>query len=119
METVVLDGDILAQLERDATAARLPRLIEIYISELTRRTDQIAAALDAEDLSSIEYETHALRSSSGTFGAIGLQQCAADTEEACLGGNAERAKKLALQVLDLARETESQLRERYPAPEPQ
>ncbi len=113
----VLSVDVLAQLETDTTPARLPNLISIYIRELKIRLQQIRAALESGKMERVEYEAHALRSSSGTFGAIKLQELAAHVERACLAGDFDTADELARVLLDVADVTATSLRSRYSLPD--
>ncbi len=89
-----IDRAVLEQLAADTSPALIPTLIEEFHSETVRRLERMEAAAICADLVSLQRDTHALKSSAGTFGARNLQQLAADLEAACSNGMLDIAEQL-------------------------
>ncbi|MFO0996405.1 MAG: PAS domain S-box protein [Alphaproteobacteria bacterium] len=90
----VLDASTLSQLESDTSAEVLSELISTYVAETGERVIRMGTAATAGDLQSLGREAHALKSSSGTFGAARLQAVARAIEMACREGRASEASRL-------------------------
>ena len=84
--TLVLDGEILRQLERDTNSAILHELVSTFVAELAERLQRMSAAARIGDIPTLQREAHSLKSSSGTFGALQLQAQARAIEMACREG---------------------------------
>ncbi|WP_090385135.1 PAS domain S-box protein [Pseudomonas anguilliseptica] len=91
---------ILLQLQRDIGAA-MPRMISLYIQEASKRSDAITAAISAQDMTVMCHESHALKSSSGTLGAVAIQNLALRLEMACIDSKLHEALALAQQLAPL------------------
>ncbi|HUC60714.1 MAG TPA: PAS domain S-box protein [Alphaproteobacteria bacterium] len=90
----VLDAAVLGQLEADTDAAVVQELVKTFIVETVERLERIAQAAVARDHATLEREAHALKSSSGTFGAKALQARASELETVARGRDLERAQTL-------------------------
>jgi PAS domain S-box-containing protein len=89
---------VLDQLEQDTGVEMLPRMMKIYFQESRGRFLRISQAGAAHDLSLLEHEAHALKSSSGTMGAVALQVLAKDLESACKLGDEDLALSLVAKI---------------------
>ena len=76
-----MSDDVLQQLRNDA-GPLVNELIVAYMNETNERLVRIAAALEAGNLEEIAADAHAMKSSSGTFGALSLQALSARLEAA-------------------------------------
>jgi PAS domain S-box-containing protein len=90
----VLDASALGQLEADTDPTVVQELVKTFIVETVERLERIAQAAATRDIATLEREAHALKSSSGTFGAKALQARAGEIEAACRGREIERAQAL-------------------------
>jgi CheY-like chemotaxis protein/HPt (histidine-containing phosphotransfer) domain-containing protein len=90
----VLDRATLDQLAADTDPGIAEELVRTFVHETVARLDQIAHAADKRDFTTLEREAHSLKSSSGTFGALALQEHAKALELACRDGSGERALML-------------------------
>ncbi len=79
----ILDATTLKQLEADTSTEILSGLIGTYIGETRERLRRMNDAALARDLEALGREAHALKSSSGTFGAFRLQALSHAIEMAC------------------------------------
>ena len=98
----VLDTAVLHQLEMDTNPAVLNDLIKTFIAETVDRLRRMSQSADSVDIKSLEREAHALKSSSGTFGALQLEEQARALELACRGGNATDALGLMKSIHGMA-----------------
>ena len=76
----------------------------------------MAAAAAQGDITTLGREAHALKSSSGTFGAVKLQEQARALEAACRAGDAMKALELAKPIQLMALEASKALAARIGAP---
>ncbi len=97
-----LDLQVLQQLAADTNPDMLSQLIGLFIEQTYSRLDQMAKAHASQDWEYLQREAHALKSSSGTFGAKRLQDHASRLEEACQRGNSVIALALAESIKDIA-----------------
>ena len=94
----VLDNAIVNQLEQAAGPAATGELIDIFLNEMSARVRRMATSAADGDTAALGEDAHALKSSSGTFGACRLQNLAAAIEGACATGNAAVAMELVIQL---------------------
>lgn len=94
------DEAILMQLQRDVGGA-MPRMIALYIQEAGKRSENISSAISTQDMAVMRHESHALKSSSGTLGAVGIQNLALQLERACIDSKLHEALALAQQLAPL------------------
>ncbi|WP_240697137.1 HAMP domain-containing hybrid sensor histidine kinase/response regulator [Vibrio genomosp. F6] len=97
-----VDESILIQMIEDTSAEVIPLLIEHYVEECHVRLEKIYAAMDAQDIDSLEFETHTLGSSSLALGNRKLSTLARAIEKQCLQNNSEEAFKLCAGIEELA-----------------
>ena len=90
----VLDRATLDQLAADTDPEIAQELVRTFVHETVARLDHIAHAADTRDFTTLEREAHSLKSSSGTFGALALQEHAKALELACRDGSRDRALML-------------------------
>lgn len=76
------DQTVLEQLVRDTSQASLIPLLTLFLKELDTRFDAIQLAAGAGNVDAVREEAHALKSCSGTFGALQLQELATSLEYA-------------------------------------
>ena len=112
----VLDDNVLKQLEADTNLEIMQDLIRTYIAESAERLKRMAAAAAQGDITTLGREAHALKSSSGTFGAVKLQEQARALEMACRAGDATKALELAKPIQLMAVEASKALAARIGAP---
>jgi HPt (histidine-containing phosphotransfer) domain-containing protein len=112
----VLDDTVLKQLQADTNLEIMQDLIRTYIAESAERLKRMAAAAAQGDITTLGREAHALKSSSGTFGATKLQEQARALEAACRAGDATKALDLAKPIQAMAVEASKALAARIGAP---
>ena len=108
----VLDPQIFGQLAEDTTPQMLDSLIRTFIAETAGRLRRMTQAAPAADLGVLEQEAHALKSSSGAFGARRLQDQALALELAARLGQQDEALGLIRPVQLLALEASQALIDR-------
>jgi len=87
---------LLAQVGGSAETAVL--VLEEFVSQTPLDIENIEKYLGAGDLTAASKVAHSLKGSSGTIGAKGLHQVAADLEMACRESDAEKANTLFAQL---------------------
>ena len=97
-----IDDFALTQLAEQTDPAILPSLIGTFVAEVRTRGAEIADALAAEDWHSLERQAHALKSASHSFGARYLARALEGIEAACVAGDTDRARLLAITVPGLS-----------------
>lgn len=90
----LVDKSVLVQLRIDTGPDLIVELLAAYIAETDERLDRMAVSIENGDLDSIEGDAHALKSSSGTFGARRLCSLATMIEAAAANGDADSAARL-------------------------
>lgn len=108
----VVDDSILEELRADAGPALVDELIGTFMDETQSRLDRMGAALDDGRLDDIGADAHAMKSSSGTFGALRLESLAARLEAASMGDDGPRTAELMRTLPDLVAATRTALAER-------
>ena len=100
----------LAQLEEDVGPEMLPEVLTTFLLEAERRLDLLAAQVAAGDTRGAALEAHALKGSSGTFGAMALHQAVQEMERcgragdgACLAVLLPEVRHLIVASCDLLR----------------
>jgi two-component system sensor histidine kinase/response regulator len=110
----LLSRRTIAQLEEDVGPERLPDILRTFLTETNRRLRLLAARVEARDAGGVAEEAHALKGSTGTFGAMALRQTAFEIEQAGRIGDLERIGQLIPELDRLAGETCGLLRAEYP-----
>lgn len=85
----LLDSKLLQQLALDTSWEVLPDILQIYFDETGSRIPLMLELFSDSDWPQLSAEAHALKSSSGSFGAVQLQTIAAEIELAAKAGNSE------------------------------
>ena len=109
----LLDIGVLERLEQNAEPGMLLKLVSTFISETAARLERIRVAIDRQEFAALEHEALALKSASGTFGAVRLQQCTSALEQACLSHDTARAIELVRSLPKVAFAASKALAERY------
>jgi signal transduction histidine kinase/DNA-binding response OmpR family regulator len=112
--TSVLDATTLHQLQADTSKDVLTELITTYVGETLERLQRMDMAAP-DDLTTLGREAHALKSSSGTFGAFRLQTLAHAIEIACREQRAGELGALLQEVHTASAETVAALRAHLPS----
>lgn len=101
----LVDESIIAELKEDAGEPLVEELISTYMAETNDRLERMGAALQEGRLEDIGADAHAMKSSSGTFGALRLEALAAQLEAASMGRDGERTAALMEELPGLVSET--------------
>jgi CheY-like chemotaxis protein/PAS domain-containing protein len=114
----VVDSATLKQLRDDAGPDLVSELIASFMSETDERLLRMQAATPAGDFESVATDAHAMKSSSGTFGALRLQSLAERLEAAASASDASLVSELLDVLPDLVAESWREFaRAGYPPPE--
>ncbi|UQV20180.1 ATP-binding protein [Vibrio sp. J383] len=101
----LVDEQILEQMVEDTCAEVMPMLIDHYIVESGSRINLIEKAAQEQDLSSLEFETHTLGSSSLALGNRRLSVLARKVEKLCSEKQSELAFSKVEELVVLAKES--------------
>jgi PAS domain S-box-containing protein len=101
----LIDNRILDELAHDVTKEMMPDMIDLFISETEKRLQRVVLASQRKDLVNIALESHALKSSAATFGAVHLATKISQLETECLQGNLNNSLALVAQVEDVSKKT--------------
>lgn len=104
IDTLIDDG-VLNQLRIDAGPELINDFLAAYMMETDDRLKRMAEAAANGDLAAIASDAHAMKSSSGTFGARRLYRLAKAIETAAESGDTPTATGLTSLLPDLALET--------------
>jgi PAS domain S-box-containing protein len=83
----LLDIGIFNQLYKDTGAEVLPEIFSLFAGECRQRLITMSEAHGDRDVKILEDQAHALKSSSGSFGAIKLEAVAQEIEKAASDGD--------------------------------
>lgn len=100
----IVDHAVLKQMAEDTDPSMMPELISIFITQARERFAAILEAAEANDITRVEDEAHALKSSAATFGVMRLHQLARDLEAA---GKAQDATFIAQNAPNITAEGEA------------
>lgn len=106
-DSVLIDETTVAALAADVGSAQLAPVLAAFVAELARRAPILQAALDAADLPAVARETHSIKGSALTFGAVALGGAARRANDASRAGDATAAFLGARQVLSLMPPTQA------------
>ena len=98
----LVDLEVLANLERDASGTPLKDMLSIFVDEIAQRCRAVQAAVEQTDIVTIEQETHAIKSSAGTFGTTALAELATHVNQLCKAGEGAKALEQAMGLGELA-----------------
>ncbi len=105
----LIDNHILQELANDVSEEMMPEMITLFISETEKRLKIITSAAHRQDLMSIAMESHALKSTAATYGAVHLTTLFTQLESQSKQGNIKNSLTLIKQVDQISRETISAL----------
>ncbi|GAB5390004.1 MAG: hypothetical protein Alpg2KO_29720 [Alphaproteobacteria bacterium] len=111
----IFDAEILGQMLEDLDEETISILVEEFCAEIEQRLSDALAACDADDAYALRQTCHALKSSSGTFGAEQLTRLCKSIELAALEGRADDALDLAADIATVGFKTAETLMTRYAA----
>lgn len=97
----LLDDAAVAALEVDVGEERLAPVMAAFAEELARRMPALQSALDAGDVAAVGRETHSIKGSALTFGALALGSAARRSNDASRTGDAATALGAAREVIEL------------------
>lgn len=81
---VAVDPKALEDLRKFGGDAMLQKLVMLYREQVEVRTAALRGALATGDMAAARQAAHALKSSSGQIGAVGLQELCKRTEHAAI-----------------------------------
>lgn len=79
----ILDSVRFAALQQETTPAVLMRIIDVFSQELRQRQQQLAEAIECEDLAAVTTGLHTIKSSAGALGGQALSLLASELEQTC------------------------------------
>lgn len=82
VDTVNLDLERLSELKNDVGTTAFNVVLNAYLSEVAGRCESFPRLLASHDLKTLEIESHALKSASGSFGANHLSDICLKVEQA-------------------------------------
>lgn len=112
-ESVIFDSKIFKKLSEQVGKESLPILIETFLSELSSRLKRMQDIAGSGNLEDLAREAHPLKSSAGSFGAIGVSQLANQIETAVRQGDSHSAERALKRLLDIEDKTRSELHASY------
>ena len=101
----LIDNHILEELAQDVTVEMMPEMINLFITETDKRLKRVVLAGQRKDLVQIALESHAIKSSAATFGAVHLATKISQLETECLQGNMNNSLALVTQVEEISKKT--------------
>ncbi|WP_413701762.1 response regulator [Psychromonas sp. KJ10-10] len=97
--------NVLQQLVRDTSAEIVPELMLLYIEDSKARMELIKEAIDKQDISTLEFETHTIGSSAIAHGNSKLHDLARNIEHLCQQQQAQQAFTQAGTMITVAEES--------------
>ena len=115
-EECLLDAGILQQLEIDTSIRVMPVILQRYFSETRQRLVRMESAMEHAECEELRKEAHALKSSSGTLGAVTLQYYAKELENRASLLSSIELEALCLHIQDIGLASMKALSQRYGVP---
>ena len=109
---LLLDEAILNSLTEEAELEDITPLLQIFIAELENRHQDIARAIENQDIGKLGLAAHSLKSAAATFGAKPLNALAVSTDNCCQKGDLVGALQEAKKLLACAKITLTKLHQR-------
>lgn len=100
-----IDDAVIEQLKTDAGPQIVAELILTYMAETDERLARMAEAAEAGRFDDVAGDAHAMKSSSGTFGAVQLQMLAARIEMASTNREAGQVETTLAELPELVSKT--------------
>lgn len=110
-----MDDNILKQLGEDTSVELVPEMVAVFLKELKKRLEKIEHACGQKKVEDIASEVHALKSSSGTYGALKLQLMAKMVDTACKENEPQEVFLLSDYLLKLIPETMAVFSKGFPS----
>jgi CheY-like chemotaxis protein/HPt (histidine-containing phosphotransfer) domain-containing protein len=104
-ENAVLDRVAIERLIADTDQSSASRLLGMFMTETRDRLDRIVNAVTLQNYDVVQNEAHAIKGSSGTFGAEQLRRQVEQLEGACLQSDQALIEDLTDKVLLLGEKT--------------
>jgi PAS domain S-box-containing protein len=101
----IIDQATLDTLSEETSAELMPELMSIYIDETSNRLQELQAAVNSSGTEQVISVAHAIKSSSGTFGALKLQEAARHVETSGREGNESLMREGVPDLLNVGTET--------------
>ena len=89
--TSFIDHIALQNLADDTSPELVPRMAQIFVTELRDRAQQLHSGAERNDWSCLAAQAHALKSSGATYGAVVIADHARALDEACKAGEHQTA----------------------------
>ncbi|KDM93387.1 PAS domain S-box protein [Photobacterium galatheae] len=105
----LVDPKTILQLIEDTSFEDTEMLVELYLEDSNSRIATIRAAIRKKNPEQLQFETHALASSAGSYGNIRLSMLARRIEHLCIQNCPADALKLGEQLLTVAEKSFLQL----------
>ena len=77
----LMNSETLQKLGNETSPEMLPEIVSIFIKEMEERINSLPVAVDELDRDELIARAHAIKSSAGTFGALGLEDSARRIEQ--------------------------------------
>jgi len=104
-DVVLMDSQELSKMEEETSRELMTHVIGIFIKEVKENLASLQEAAGQADPVAMAERAHAIKSSSGTFGALRLHDAASRVEELGREGNGDGAAEAISAVVDTANET--------------
>ncbi len=114
-ELPYMDDKVLQQLAEDTSAELVPEMVAVFLKELNKRLVNIEQACEQKNVEAVASEVHALKSSSGTYGALKLQSIAKMADTACKENDQPQVFLLSDSLLKLIPETIAVFSKKFPS----
>ncbi|MBF0153539.1 MAG: response regulator [Magnetococcales bacterium] len=112
----LLDAAVLEQMARDTTPGLVPRMVNVFIQEASKRRERILLGVSSGDMEAIRLEIHALKSSAGTFGARALYNSSLEADLAGKNGQNSVLLKRGQELPNLIQRTIDAYQAHFPEP---
>lgn len=109
----IFDAKVFDELAAAVGVEKLPKFIDVYLSEASVQVDAITAAAACGDCELVANEAHKLKSSSGYLGAMGLAKLASKLEHAGRECDLEKAELEISHLPSLIEQTRESLLKSY------
>ncbi|NBC34334.1 MAG: hypothetical protein GVY13_16780 [Alphaproteobacteria bacterium] len=105
----LVDETVIDRMAADLDQETVDACLKTFLTEMLGRVERIVNAVQAHDWVKVGAEAHALKASSGTFGARRMADTARAIEEACQARRDAAAAELTKELATLARQTSASL----------
>ena len=90
----IIDHSVLEVLTKALGPAKIRELVDIFVEDFQGRMTRILAARENKDFAALRQEAHDLKGTAGNMGLTGLYELGLQMENACRGGEHDRALAL-------------------------